>query len=320
MGHGIIFVGGSSNLRENTVYKGSKDNWGMYKYHPSRVKINEEKTNTQDQTNKRKSKKKKSKQKTRKYKKTNEKLKKSNKGARRRRKKIKSENFYAEIRKNANELHSISVRKKLSHQLYSNYQLESEEIIFNVLNAYFECCTDIEFAKKGQISVVKQNIDKYLAKTNLSKQHSFVLAENDKKLKSSGVINSENVINSLHRIFLLNQSVPKKLMELATNKKVGFSQIELIQLAELYQIVLTNSEKESVDQICEKHNYVLLSKSAQALRKRISEFVIKEHKAPRTLNQGKDLNMTKEKAPKKIKKGAGKKKKGKKKKTKVKKH
>lgn len=288
MGHGIIFVGGSSNLRENRVYKGSKDNWGMYKYHPSKVKFNEKKL-ILDQVNENS---------------TNINGNSAKESSRTAKKQKIRKKLYREIRKNANELHSISVRRKLSHQLYSKYQLESEEMIFSILNAYFDCCTDIKFAKKGQISTVKQNIGKYLANTNLSsgRQHSFIMAENNKKLKSNGVINSENVVNSLHRIFLLNQSVPKKLMELATNKKVGFSKVELRQLAELYQIVLQNSEGETIDQICEKHKYVLLSKNSQALQTRISEFAVKKNKSKKSLNKNKDWNMTKEKAPKKIKK------------------
>lgn len=46
MGRGIIFVGGNENTKEAIEYKkGSKwkDNWGMYSYHPSKVKSNKRK-------------------------------------------------------------------------------------------------------------------------------------------------------------------------------------------------------------------------------------------------------------------------------------
>lgn len=59
-----------------------------------------------------------------------------------------------------------------------------------------------------------------------------------KKLEINGIINCENVVNALHRTFLLNQKIPKKLFKLATDEQVGFSELELTELAELYRIVL----------------------------------------------------------------------------------
>lgn len=115
----------------------------------------------------------------------------------------------------------------------------------------------------------------------------------------------------------MNEIIPKKLIELATDKQIGFSKRELIELAELYRIVLKNMEESSVKQICEKHKFLFLSKNSKILQRRIAEFIT-ENKISTAIvksriHSNKDLNMTKEKSPKSPKKRKVKKNKGKKK-------
>lgn len=93
-----------------------------------------------------------------------------------------------------------------------------------------------------------------------------------KKLEINGIINCENVVNALHRTFLLNQKIPKKLFKLATDEQVGFSKLELTELAELYRIVLQNRDGSDVNRICEKNMFNFLSHNSKVLQTRITEF------------------------------------------------
>lgn len=232
MGHGIIFVGGSSNLRENGLYKGSKDNWGMYgssakKTHKTQThkdKSSKKNLNVQGYTGGKSSEN---------FNRVSTKVRSSNKKSREKR-------LFREVRRYASELHSEKVRKFLSQQLYSKYKLCSEKIILDIFNAYFDCYTSVKFTKKNQINNTKQNIENYFKVKDipLKIQQRFLNGDGMKKLEINGIINCENVVNALHRTFLLNQKIPKKLFKLATDEQVGFSKLELTELAELYRIVL----------------------------------------------------------------------------------
>lgn len=160
MGRGIIFVGGNENAKEAIEYKkGSKwkDNWGMYSYHPSKVKSNKRKKRKDGQNiipgKPHKSK---------------------------RNKKSREKTCYREVKKYANELHPARIRRNLSQKLHSKYSFISAEMIYRVLSAYYDCCTDINFSRKGQISMVKQNLEKYLDQEAipLKLQQNFLIAEN----------------------------------------------------------------------------------------------------------------------------------------------
>lgn len=140
MGHGIIFVGGSSNLRENGLYKGSKDNWGMYGSSPKKThktqthkdKSSKKNLNVQGYTGGKSSEN---------FNRVSTKVRSSNKKSREKR-------LFREVRRYASELHSEKVRKFLSQQLYSKYKLCSEKIILDIFNAYFDCYTSVKFTKK----------------------------------------------------------------------------------------------------------------------------------------------------------------------------
>lgn len=266
----IIFVGGGGKSKTPSIYsheiKGKlKDNWGMYQTKYSTIESNK------------KTKKKKGKNSKRKKKKTHTKpvsKGKSVKQIRIEKEKRQKVACFSEVRRFGKELHPEKVRMKLSKQIHRNHPSFSRDQIFRMLNAYYYCCMSPEFVKKGQINTLRLHLEEYLISEGISASISrkFLVAENSSSLKHNGIVDVANVVNSIHRCFLLNKSVPQKMEELALENEVGFTKKELVQLAELYMMVLKKMEKGTIEQICLRHKFSFHSKSARILVNRISEF------------------------------------------------
>jgi predicted transcriptional regulator len=298
VGRGIIYVGGNANAKEPIVYKKGnkwKNNWGMYNYYPSKVKSSKKKNKKSSNGNGQKN---------------------SNQNKNSRRKAC-----HREIRKYANELHPILMRQKLSENIYRKYSNIPLSQILKIMDAYYNCCLDPAFAKKGQINTVRLHIEQYLIKEKIGvkTRQKFVNAESSKALVKNGVVNVSNVLNSIHRCYLLDKKVPRKMIELATKNHI-FTKHELLSLAQLYKIVLGKYESGTIEQLCLRHGFEFSSKNSKILQKRIAEFItgneISTAIEKSRIHSNKDLKMTKEKSPKspkkrKVKKNKGKKKTGK---------
>lgn len=287
MGHGIIFVGGNTSEDEREIYSYDgkwKDNWGMYKHKYSRVKSIKGKQVSKNQWNN-----------------------------------DETAKCYSLVRIYANELHSLGVRKRISRQLHGKYPAVSQGEIYQILYAYYNCCTETKFIKKGQINTLRLHLEEYLISEEIGAKtrRKFIVAENSSTLKHNGNVDVANVVNSIHRCFLLNKSIPQRMEELALENEVGFTKKELVQLAELYTIILKKIEIGTIEQICIRHKFSFHSKSARILVNRISEFNPKQtqtqnsHKNNGYQKTSKNFNMTgeKQKKLKKHKKGTNKKRK-----------
>lgn len=258
MGRGIIFVGGSSQAKEGIVYKNKgklRDNWGMYKKAPKPDVFDEEKALKELY------------EKNRRY--GNDYLKKQLEAR---------ERFacYQLVRSYANELHPLKIRGQLSTQIHRNYNSVPQEQISRILNAYYKCCVDPRYDKKGQINTLRLGLEEYLISEGISPEvrSEFLVKENANRLSHHGRVDVVNVVNSIHRCFLLNKSVPQRMQELALGNEVKLTKEELAQLAELYRIILNKIETDSIKQICSRHNFSFHSKNARRLLKRITEFVV----------------------------------------------